>query len=33
MTPFPEIGEVEAAGASADHGDTHVCLPNRQYTD
>ena len=27
VTPLPEIGEVEAAGASADHGDTHVCLP------
>ena len=27
VTPLPEIGEVEAAGASADHGDTHVFLP------
>jgi hypothetical protein len=27
MTPFPEIGEIEAAGASADDGDTHVFLP------
>ena len=27
MTPLPEIGEVEAAGASADDGDTHVFLP------
>ncbi len=27
MTPFPEIGEVETAGASADDGDTHVFLP------
>jgi hypothetical protein len=27
MTPLPEIGEVEPAGASADDGDTHVFLP------
>jgi hypothetical protein len=27
VTPLPEIGEVEASGASADHGDTHVFLP------
>ena len=27
VTPLPEIGEVETAGASADHGDTHVFLP------
>src|SRR6266436_9039458 len=23
VAPFPEIGEIEAAGAAADHGDTH----------
>ena len=27
VTLLPEIGEVETAGASADHGDTHVSLP------
>jgi hypothetical protein len=27
VTPFPDIGEVEAAGASADDGDAHVFLP------
>jgi hypothetical protein len=27
MTPLPEISEIEAAGASADDGDTHVFLP------
>jgi hypothetical protein len=27
VTPLPEIGEVEASGASADDGDTHVFLP------
>src|SRR4051812_7868039 len=27
MTPFPEIGEVETAGASTDDGDAHVFLP------
>ena len=27
MTPLPEIGEVEASGASADHGDTHGLPP------
>jgi hypothetical protein len=27
VTPLPEIGEVEAAGAPADHGDTHDAPP------
>jgi hypothetical protein len=27
VTLLPEIGEVEAAGASADDGDTHGLLP------
>ena len=33
VTLLPEIGEIETAGASADHGDTHDLPPNRQYTD
>ena len=28
VTPLPEIGEIEAAGASADHGDAHDLPPN-----
>src|SRR6478752_9377005 len=31
VTPLPEIGEIETAGAPADHGDTHDLPPNRQY--
>src|ERR1700682_6342836 len=28
MAPFPEVGEIEPARASADHGDTHGLPPN-----
>jgi hypothetical protein len=27
VAPFPEIGEIETSGASADHGDTHDLPP------
>jgi len=27
MPPLPEIGEIEPARASADHGDAHALLP------
>src|SRR5262249_57798062 len=33
VTRLPEIGEIEPARPSADHGDAQeICLPNRQYT-
>jgi hypothetical protein len=28
MTLLPEVGEIETARASADHGDAHIFLPN-----
>ena len=31
VTLFPEVGEIQPAGASADHGDTHDLLPGCTY--
>ena len=32
VTLLPQIGEIEAAGAAADHGDAHIFLPNGRST-